>query len=461
MTDSKQRQTSYSIQLQKVRVDFVFHLKDSMARYSVELEQGARLKEAVNNLPIAIKFKESQIGSWVEQIAEMGEIDKEGNRTGFGWQFYIHKQNETGLPYTLNTNDSQDVFFPGINEFKVSHNLLIEWKYECYSCDIDTKSLFAATNKTGEAYYLFTGEEKKPSKKENVILANLEKNKHNSSFYYLDSDTSRSILQNYFVFDPYLSASTNQPNLSLVENEQNYKNVYSSQNQSFIDYLSSSLEPGETRPFFNILDKFNLKIGTIHKLSLNSPSVIIVKSSNFLFQYVKRFLQPTPIYAMVLKIKQSLSRLKRVLSFISNNLKQLYGRVFSIFKINLNKLIHSLRKIKERVANSLRSFYDFRIRMQKIVHSINKSIGKRFILKVDFRFNKIKESIFTRLNFKFVSSIISTLQTVKSKDIISENRLLNSRNNLDSILFNLFQLSGRNYFALKVLAVILVFSILI
>lgn len=147
--------SAISISQQKVRVDFVFHLKDSTSLYSVEMERGAALKDAVHTLPLQFKFKEGEIGSWVEEIEGMGEFHPDGKKTGYGWQFYINRNGEAGLPYIVNDT----AYFPGMDDFKVNTNLKVEWKYECYECDIDCKLLAAQTKETKEDFHLFKGEE--------------------------------------------------------------------------------------------------------------------------------------------------------------------------------------------------------------------------------------------------------------------------------------------------------------
>lgn len=151
----EQKVSNVSLSQQKVRVDFIFHLNDSTSLYSIEMEKGAVLKDAVHTLPLRMKFRNGEIGSWVEEIEGMGEFSRDGRKTGFGWQFYINRNGETGLPYTVNDT----AYFPGIDDFKVNSNLKMEWKYECQECDIDCNRLAARTKRTEEEIHLFTGKE--------------------------------------------------------------------------------------------------------------------------------------------------------------------------------------------------------------------------------------------------------------------------------------------------------------
>lgn len=146
---------SIALLRQKVKVDFIFHLKDSTNLYSVEMEKGTSMKDAVYTLPLQVKFKEGGIGSWVEEIEGIGELSQNGIKTGYGWQFYINRDGETGLPYIVDNT----AYFPGLDDFKVNSNLKVEWKYECQECDIDCNLLAELTKKTDEEFHLFTGKE--------------------------------------------------------------------------------------------------------------------------------------------------------------------------------------------------------------------------------------------------------------------------------------------------------------
>ena len=141
------------IQLQKVRVNFVVQLNEDRKLYSVELERGANLRQAIINLPLKLKFKEGSIGSWVEEIDGFGETDRSGRQTGYGWQFYIEREGTVGLPYVV----TDEPFFPGIDNFKVNNNITIVWKYENYHQDIDATWLNKTKTREG-GFHLFTGD---------------------------------------------------------------------------------------------------------------------------------------------------------------------------------------------------------------------------------------------------------------------------------------------------------------
>jgi hypothetical protein len=149
----KQSAAFSEVQLQKVRVNFVVHLNEDRKLYSVELERGANLRQAIINLPLNLKLKEGSIGGWVEEIEGFGEMDRSGRQTGYGWQFYIEKEGAAGLPYVV----TDEPFFPGIDNFKVNNNITMVWKYENYHQDIDATWLNKTKTKEGE-FHLFTGD---------------------------------------------------------------------------------------------------------------------------------------------------------------------------------------------------------------------------------------------------------------------------------------------------------------